>query len=237
MTADILMYQANYVPVGEDQVAHVEITREIARRFNQFYQLPKSRKFLTVSPQHRDQAAKLVQTHDVFPEPQPLLTPAAKLPGTDGRKMSKSLRQPILLSDPRAVGAPEAEDHGHRSGAHPPHRSRQSRRLPGGRPAQDLQRPGDAWPRSGRAARTAGIGCIECKRLGGGQHVEVLNPIQERRTQVRRESRAARGISSKPARPGRARPRNRPSERGARGHGHVAQLYEPPVAAEAKGSK
>src|SRR5271168_1824228 len=68
MSSDILLYKADVVPVGEDQVAHVELTREIARRFNNFYGAPKQ----------------------VFPEPQALLTPAAKLPGTDGRKMSKS---------------------------------------------------------------------------------------------------------------------------------------------------
>src|ERR671925_1096040 len=62
--ADILIYQADYVPVGEDQVPHVELTREIARRFNQFYRY---------------------RGREVFPEPKTLLTPAAKLPGTDGR--------------------------------------------------------------------------------------------------------------------------------------------------------
>src|SRR5437764_1567862 len=78
--ADILIYQAHYVPVGEDQAAHIELTREVARRFNQFY--PS-------------------RTRDgfVFPEPQTLLTPSSKLPGTDGRKMSKSYGNQILLTD------------------------------------------------------------------------------------------------------------------------------------------
>src|SRR5258706_14335801 len=80
--ADILIYQADYVPVGEDQVPHIELTREIARRFNMFY-----------SGKHEP----------VFPEPQPLLTPSPKLPGTDGRKMSKSYDNFILLSDPEPV--------------------------------------------------------------------------------------------------------------------------------------
>ncbi len=66
--ADILIYKADFVPVGEDQVPHLEMTREIARRFNMFYG----------------------GGHAIFPEPQPLLTHAPKLPGTDGRKMSKS---------------------------------------------------------------------------------------------------------------------------------------------------
>ena len=80
--ADILIYKGDFVPVGEDQVPHVELTREIARRFNMFY----TRKGAYV-----------------FPEPQPLLTPAAKLPGTDGRKMSKSYGNTILLTDPEPV--------------------------------------------------------------------------------------------------------------------------------------
>lgn len=72
--ADICMYKAHYVPVGQDQVAHVELTREIVRRFNNFY-------------------------GDVFPEPEALLTAQPKLTGTDGRKMSKSYGNTIELSD------------------------------------------------------------------------------------------------------------------------------------------
>jgi tryptophanyl-tRNA synthetase len=73
-SADILVYQANAVPVGEDQAPHVEITREVARRFNNLY-------------------------GTVFPEPQTLLTRFSRLPGMDGRKMSKSLNNAIYLSD------------------------------------------------------------------------------------------------------------------------------------------
>lgn len=74
-TADILLYKGNAVPVGEDQVPHIEISREIARRFNN-------------------------QFGEVFPEPEPLLTKFSRLPGTDGEaKMSKSLNNTILLSD------------------------------------------------------------------------------------------------------------------------------------------
>lgn len=72
--ADICMYKAHYVPVGIDQVAHVELTREIVRRFNNFY-------------------------GEVFPEPEALLTATPKLTGTDGRKMSKSYNNTIELSD------------------------------------------------------------------------------------------------------------------------------------------
>ena len=72
--ADILIYKAGFVPVGEDQLPHLELTREIARRFNFLY-------------------------GDVFPEPEPIMTKAKYLPGTDGRKMSKSYDNTINLSD------------------------------------------------------------------------------------------------------------------------------------------
>ena len=73
--ADILIYRAHAVPVGEDQIPHLELTREIARKFNSTY-------------------------GEVFPEPETLLTPFPKVPGPDGRKMSKSLGNDILMSDP-----------------------------------------------------------------------------------------------------------------------------------------
>jgi tryptophanyl-tRNA synthetase len=72
--ADILLYKANLVPVGEDQVPHVEVTREIARKFNALY-------------------------GEVFPIPEPKLTSFARLPGLDGRRMSKSLGNTVLLAD------------------------------------------------------------------------------------------------------------------------------------------
>ena len=77
-TADIIVYRANFVPVGEDQASHLELSREIVRRFNNFY-------------------------GDVFPEPQPLFTATPKVPGLDGRKMSKSYGNTILLTDPEPV--------------------------------------------------------------------------------------------------------------------------------------
>lgn len=73
-TADIVIYNAQYVPVGEDQVPHLELSREVVRRFNNFY-------------------------GEVFVEPQPLLTPISRLPGIDNRKMSKSYNNAINLSD------------------------------------------------------------------------------------------------------------------------------------------
>ena len=73
-TADVAMYDAKYVPVGEDQVAHLELSREAIRRFHQFY-------------------------GEIFVEPQPLLTPVPRLPGLDNRKMSKSYGNTIDLTD------------------------------------------------------------------------------------------------------------------------------------------
>jgi tryptophanyl-tRNA synthetase len=76
--ADILLYKANLVPVGEDQVPHVEISRELARRFNKLYK-------------------------DVFPEPEAKLTEFKRLPGVDGQRMAKSLGNSILMADPPEV--------------------------------------------------------------------------------------------------------------------------------------
>ena len=73
-TADVALYDARFVPVGEDQVAHLELSREVVRRFNQFY-------------------------GEVLVEPQPLLTPVPRLPGLDNRKMSKSYKNTIELGD------------------------------------------------------------------------------------------------------------------------------------------
>ncbi len=76
--ADIAVYKANYVPIGKDQLPHLELTREIIRRFNYLYD-------------------------EVFPEPQPLLTNVPVLPGTDGRKMSKSYGNHIFLTEDREI--------------------------------------------------------------------------------------------------------------------------------------
>src|SRR5882762_1738240 len=100
-SADILIYKADVVPVGEDQVAHVELTREIARRFNVLYPRQDVQVGLLqpgiVSP---NVAEERLPRWLVFPEPQSLLTPAPMLPGTDGRKMSKSYGNTVMLTDP-----------------------------------------------------------------------------------------------------------------------------------------
>lgn len=91
-SADILIYQPDFVPVGQDQVSHVELTREIARRFNYFYS-PKC-----VVGEGANAVTEPDPDRLLLPEPQVLLTPSPKLPGTDGRKMSKSYGNSILLS-------------------------------------------------------------------------------------------------------------------------------------------
>jgi tryptophanyl-tRNA synthetase len=156
--ADILLYKADVVPVGEDQVAHVELTREIARRFNNFYG----------------------KSGDVFPEPKALLTPAAKLPGTDGRKMSKSYGNTILLTDPEPVVRQKLK-----TMVTDPARVRRS--DPGNPdvcPVGDLHKifsSKDTMAKVNVGCRSAGIGCIECKGWAADSLVKLLNPMQARR--------------------------------------------------------
>src|SRR5437868_8346661 len=158
-SADILIYQADYVPVGEDQVPHIELTREVARRFNMFY-----------SSAHAP----------VFPEPQPLLTPSAKLPGTDGRKMSKSYGNTILLSEPEASVRAKLKT----MVTDPARVRRTDPGNPDVCPVGDLHKifsSKETMAKVDAGCRSASIGCIECKRWAADSLVEVLKPIQERR--------------------------------------------------------
>src|SRR5580693_984953 len=156
--ADILMYKADVVPVGEDQVAHVELTREIVRRFNGFYGKPR----------------------DVFPEPQVLLTRAPKLPGTDGRKMSKSYGNTIMLADPEPVVRQKLK-----TMVTDPARVRRS--DPGNPdvcPVGDLHKifsSKETMAKVNEGCRSAGIGCIECKSWAADSLLRLLSPMQERR--------------------------------------------------------
>ena len=159
--ADILIYKAGYVPVGEDQVPHVELTREIARRYNQFY-------------------------GEIFPEPQSLLTPSPRLRGTDGRKMSKSYDNAIFLSDP-----PDVVDKKFRGMMTDPARKRRhDPGDPEKCPVFDhhlIFSPQEVIERVDRECRTAEIGCVECKKLMARQLNEYLAPIQERRKVYERD--------------------------------------------------
>jgi tryptophanyl-tRNA synthetase len=156
--ADILIYKGDFVPVGEDQVAHVELTREIARRFNQFYG----------------------KSEPVFPEPQALLTPTPKLPGTDGRKMSKSYGNTIMLTDPEPVVRQKLK-----TMVTDPARVRRS--DPGNPdvcPVGDLHKifsSKETMAKVNEGCRSAGIGCIECKGWAADALVQVLLPMRERR--------------------------------------------------------
>jgi tryptophanyl-tRNA synthetase len=159
MASDILLYQPKFVPVGNDQTAHVELTREVARRFNQFYKL---------------------NGQEVLPEPQVLLTPSPKLPGTDGRKMSKSYGNTIQLCDPEPVVRKKLKT----MVTDPARVRRNDPGDPDKCPVGDLHKvfsTPDTLAKVYNGCRTAGIGCIECKSWAADALVQVLQPIQERR--------------------------------------------------------
>ena len=211
--ADILMYKANYVPVGEDQVPHVEFTREVARRFNQaFGRLQvKKRSFQewlawgegkrpmtpppNVNPEQfwldRYYSASLDGRADLlnrgvgtleplFPEPETLLTSAPRLPGTDGRKMSKSYGNAIFLTDTRDVVSKKLAGYM----TDPARKRRTDPGDPNVCPVFDLHKifsTREDTDRINRECRTAEIGCVECKRIAAAQLSNFLAPIQERR--------------------------------------------------------
>jgi len=159
--ADILMYKANAVPVGEDQVSHVELTREIARRFNGFYGA-------------------------VFPEPQVLLTRAPRLPGTDGRKMSKSYKNAVYLSDPPEVVSKKLAT----MITDPARKRRTDKGNPDVCPVFDLHKVFSTAPhidQVNRECRTAEIGCLDCKQILAGNINKGLEPIQKRRRPYERD--------------------------------------------------
>jgi tryptophanyl-tRNA synthetase len=150
MAADIILYKARFVPVGADQVAHLELTREIARKFNFHY-------------------------GEVFPEPQPLLTEAAKVVGTDGRKMSKSYGNAIELGEPAESTSKKVMG----AVTDPARKRRQDPGNPEVCGVFYLHRiysdaPTVAWVDEN--CRTAGIGCVDCKK----KLLEKLLPDQER---------------------------------------------------------
>ncbi len=153
--ADILMYKPRWVPVGADQVPHIELTREVARRFNNTW------------------AA-------VFPEPEAKLTRIPKVPGTDGRKMSKSYGNAIYLADsPEEITAkirPMVTD--------PARKRRSDPGNPDICPVFDLHRiftPEDDRQACATGCRTAGIGCLDCKAVLLRHMLPPLREIRDRR--------------------------------------------------------
>jgi tryptophanyl-tRNA synthetase len=159
MASDILLYQPQYVPVGQDQQAHVELTRELARRFNHYYKL---------------------DGREVLPEPDVLLTPSPKLPGTDGRKMSKSYGNTIELTDPEPVVRKKLKT----MVTDPARVRRSDPGDPDKCPVGDLHKvfsTPETLAKVYEGCRSAGIGCIECKSWAADALVQILNPIQQRR--------------------------------------------------------
>ncbi len=157
-SADILIYKADYVPVGEDQLPHVEMTREIARRFNFIYDCK------------------------VFPEPEPLLTEAKVLPGLDGRKMSKSYNNTIalkdrgdvlrkkvmsMITDPARI---KKDDPGHPDvcAVFAYHKLFNK----------------DEVEQIECDCKAGAIGCVGCKKNLYSKLVDVLKPIHERRSEI-----------------------------------------------------
>jgi tryptophanyl-tRNA synthetase len=157
-TADIIIYQAQHVPVGVDQVPHLEISREIARRFNNLY-------------------------GEVFPEPEALLTEFPKVPGVDGRKMSKSYDNAIYLSD-----SPKEVEHKIKTMATDPARIRRNDRgNPDLSPVHQLHKVFSTKEEQDYVAegcRTAGIGCIDCKKILIKNVFTVLEPIWAKREEL-----------------------------------------------------
>jgi tryptophanyl-tRNA synthetase len=155
--ADILMYKPDAVPVGEDQVPHVELTREIARRFNFLYK-------------------------EIFPEPQSKLTKAKVLPGLDGRKMSKSYGNTIALSDSPEIVKKKIstmitdparirkDDPGHPEvcAVFSFHKIFNEAEVP------EIE----------EQCRGGKIGCVQCKRNLSEKVTEHLTPIYERRQEI-----------------------------------------------------
>jgi tryptophanyl-tRNA synthetase len=199
--ADILVYKADVVPVGEDQVAHVELTREIARRFNGFYE-------------------------NVFPEPQSLLTIAPKLPGVDGRKMSKSYGNTIMLTDPEPVVRQKLK-----TMVTDPARVRRS--DPGNPdvcPVGDLHKifsSKETMAKVYEGCRSASIGCIECKGWAADALVQLLSPMQERRRKFEENPRLAWDILEGGT--GRARKAAAETMDDVRGAMGMSLEYEPPA--------
>jgi tryptophanyl-tRNA synthetase len=237
-SADILAYRASFVPVGEDQVPHVELTREVARRFNHLYgrepgyeklaeeairklgrknaQLYRELRAAYTERGEREALArarallerqKNISLGDkerlygylegggkiILPEPQPLLTPSSKMPGLDGRKMSKSYNNAINLRD-------DPKDIEEKLRTMPTDPARVRRTDPGDPEkcpvwqfhlvySDDKTR---SWVREG--CTTAGIGCLDCKQRVIDAVLAELAPIQARTAELVRDSATIRNI-------------------------------------------
>jgi len=228
-SADIVIYDADLVPVGEDQVAHVELTREIVRRFDFFYGFKikpelfaaanmqflshhaHDPKLLPLSGSHFTEEQKrdlenLFRTRAleqgvenfldsvkgyghfftrsaILREPGALLTETPRIPGTDGRKMSKSYGNAITLSesdaDIRAKTKVMMTD--------PARKRRSDPGDPNVCPVYDWHKlfsPPETLAWAAQGCRTAGIGCIECKTAMAGNLIQWIEPIRARREEL-----------------------------------------------------
>jgi tryptophanyl-tRNA synthetase len=158
--ADILMYQAHAVPVGEDQLPHLEITRELARRFNRIF-------------------------GNVFPEPEPLVTKFARFPGTDGKRMSKSLGNTIEIS-----ASPEEIRRKIKPAFTDPARLRKS--DPGHPEICAIYTwyqkfMPEAAEETAQECRTAARGCVDCKMKLADGVIEHFAPLRERRAEFEKD--------------------------------------------------
>jgi tryptophanyl-tRNA synthetase len=156
--ADILAYKADFVPVGEDQLSHLELAREIVRRFHHFYR-------------------------PVFPEPKPLVTTLPRLPGIDGRKMSKSYGNAIYLSDRTET----LRDKVFQMMTDPQRRTRKDPGNPEVCPVFTFHKafsPTETVATVDRDCRIAGIGCRDCKGLLHRNLATAIAPHQEKREEL-----------------------------------------------------
>ncbi|HEX9756620.1 MAG TPA: tryptophan--tRNA ligase [Nitrospiria bacterium] len=166
--SDILIYRADYVPVGIDQLPHLELTREIARRFNDIYK-------------------------PVFLEPEALLTKTPKMLGTDGRKMSKSYNNAIYLSDSEKVLREKLK-----TMVTDPQRVR---RTDPGNPEvcpvfsfHQTYSTLEEIKEVDQGCRTAGIGCIDCKKIVADHLAEELAPVWESRKKWEKDDKQLKEI-------------------------------------------
>ena len=175
--ADILLYLASKVPVGEDQVQHLEFTREVARRWNAAY----------------------AGDEPLFPEPQPLLTAAKRIRGLDGQtKMSKSLNNTIgILESPEEIWEklrPAATD--------PARVTRKDPGTPEICNLYDLHKhfsSAETVVEVAEKCRTAGWGCLDCKRRLADAMIETLAPIRSRAEELKRDPAAVDAVLARGA--------------------------------------
>ncbi|KTD68109.1 MULTISPECIES: tryptophan--tRNA ligase [Legionella] len=222
-SADVLIYHADYVPVGEDQVSHIELTREIARRFNHIYGKEPNfeelaaeaiKKMGKKNSKYYSELRRQFQEHGnheaiktaqalledqsnlsigdkerllgylegsgkiILPEPHPLLTETAKMPGLDGQKMSKSYHNTIMLR--------EAPDQVEKKVLTMPTDPARVKRTDPGEPEKcpvwqfhKIYSNNEVKDWVQKGCRSAGIGCIECKRPVVDAINKELQPIQE----------------------------------------------------------